>query len=125
MSPTDFALSNHTLVVCLCAQWCGSCRDYTARFEQVGHQLAGTRFVWVDIEDEADLVDPVEVENFPTLLIVRDGAAVFFGPLTPHAETLERLVLSCLPPAMPAPVADAEVQALVARLLASNRLAAA
>ena len=50
------------------------------------------RFTWVDVEDESELVDPVEVENFPTLLMARGGSPVFFGTVTPHLETLKRLI---------------------------------
>jgi hypothetical protein len=34
------------------------------------------------------------VENFPTLLIATTGQARFFGPLTPHIDTLKRLIQS-------------------------------
>jgi hypothetical protein len=67
------------LVVCLCAEWCVVCREYRARFEQVRAQWPGVAFRWVDIEDESDLVDPVEVDDFPTLLILRGSAPAFFG----------------------------------------------
>jgi hypothetical protein len=55
-------------------------------------QFPGARFVWIDVENEAELVDPIEVENFPTLLIARRGQAMFFGTVTPHMETLQRLI---------------------------------
>jgi thiol-disulfide isomerase/thioredoxin len=104
------------LVACLCAQWCGSCREYRSTFDEVAQAFPGMHFIWVDIEDEADLVDPVEVENFPTLLIAADNGARFFGPLTPHKETLVRLLQAA---ATTAPVLpDVEVQALVERLRA-------
>src|SRR6187402_790900 len=80
------------LVVCLCAQWCGSCRDYRSTFDEVAASFPTANFRWVDIEDEADLVDPVEVENFPTLLIAAADGPRFFGPVTPHRETLARLL---------------------------------
>jgi len=80
------------LVACLCADWCGTCRDYQATFEQMQAQFPGARFVWIDVENEAELVDPIEVENFPTLLIARRGQAMFFGTVTPHMETLQRLI---------------------------------
>ncbi len=54
------------------------------------------RFCWIDIEDRADLVDPVDVENFPTVLISHLGVPLFFGTITPHAETLRRLVQNTL-----------------------------
>lgn len=83
-------------VVCLCAQWCGTCRDYASRFVQIEKTFLQVRFTWIDIEDEADLVDPIEVESFPTLLIARGGEPIFFGPLLPHVETLARLVRNSL-----------------------------
>jgi thioredoxin 1 len=79
-------------VVCLCAEWCGSCREYRATFDDVARHFPDAAFRWIDIEDEADLVDPVEVENFPTLLIADGDAPLFFGPVMPHRETLLRLV---------------------------------
>jgi thiol-disulfide isomerase/thioredoxin len=80
------------LVACLCADWCGTCRDYQASFEQMQAHFPGARFVWIDVENESDLVDPIEVENFPTLLIARRDEALFFGTVTPHPETLQRLI---------------------------------
>ena len=105
------------LVACLCAQWCGSCREYRSVFDQVSAAFPESRFVWVDIEDEAALVDPVEVENFPTLLIATEQGARFFGPLMPHKETLLRL-LRAHAEAPPAMLANAQVQALAQRLSA-------
>jgi thioredoxin 1 len=108
--------SGPLLVACLCAAWCGSCREYRALFDEVAAAFPGARFVWVDIEDEADLVDPVEVENFPTLLIATNGTARFFGPLMPHRDTLLRLVRSHADSPDAAAVAAPDVQALATRL---------
>lgn len=102
-------------VACLCADWCGSCRDYQERFEQVGRAFPGAQFVWVDIEDQADVVDPIEVDNFPTVLVVVDGAVRFFGSITPHMETLQRLLQAQLE-APPGSQVDPAVTALAQRL---------
>ena len=80
------------LVACLCADWCSTCRDYQTTFVQMQAQFPGARFVWIDVENESELVDPIEVENFPTLLIARRDQALFFGTVTPHVETLQRLI---------------------------------
>jgi thiol-disulfide isomerase/thioredoxin len=80
------------LVACLCADWCGTCRDYQSVFAQLQQEFPQINFIWIDIEDRADLVDPVEVDDFPTLLIASQGQALFFGTVTPHLETLRRLI---------------------------------
>ena len=81
-------------------------------------EFTEARFVWVDIEDQSDLVDPVEVENFPTLLISVKDTPCFFGTVTPHADTLRRLVQSYVN-TEPTPWRGAtEINHLVARLLA-------
>ena len=114
----DDALS----VLCLCAGWCGVCRDYRATFDAAG-QAVGDRggFRWFDIEDNAALLDDVDVENFPTVLIARGGTPLFFGPITPQPATLARLVQRALDGDLP-PLADApEVAAFLQRLPSGAR----
>ena len=85
------------LVACLCAQWCGTCGAYRPVFETLGAELgAQAQFVWVDIEDQADALGDVDVEDFPTLLVARGETLLFFGPLTPQPPTLARLLRSAL-----------------------------
>ncbi len=113
-------LPSPVLVVCLCAEWCGVCRDYRSRFEQAQAKLAQAQFLWIDVEDDADLLHPLDVEDFPTLLIAVGSEPRFFGPITPHIETLERLVKSLMDNTdAPKPV-EPEVLALVARIRAVN-----
>lgn len=81
-------------VICLCAEWCGLCRDYEAVFAQMAQRFPAFRFVWLDIEDQAELVGDMDVETFPTLLMVDRQGSRFFGPLTPQAHTLSRLLES-------------------------------
>ena len=80
------------LVICLCAQWCGTCRDYRAGFEGLAADFSGVDFRWLDIEDEADQLGDLDVENFPTLYIRRGESVLFFGTLLPHLATLRRLI---------------------------------
>lgn len=110
-------------VICLCAEWCSTCRDYASRFEQIGKTFAQVRFTWIDVEDEADLVDAIEVETFPTLLIARDGRPIFFGPLLPHVETLERLVRNSLTADGERALDDPALLRLMARLQQAGRIA--
>lgn len=85
------------LVACLCAAWCGSCRDYRPLFDQLAAQFEGQAdFAWVDIEDEADRLGDLDVENFPTLMIAIGDALQFVGPVAPQLGTAVRLVRSAL-----------------------------
>ena len=112
------------LVVCLCAEWCGVCRDYRSRFEQVQAAVKAdhpqARFVWLDVEDEADLLHPLDVDDFPTLLIAVGDAPRFFGPLTPQVQTLERLVRSAAQDASASALANPDVRAAVLRIQAAH-----
>ena len=106
-------------VVCLCAQWCGTCRDYRAVFEQLARAHPAVRFVWVDIEDEAEVAGDLDVETFPTLLVADGQAARFLGPLLPQAPVLSRLIES-LQAGSGAPQAGALAQAVFDRVRASR-----
>ncbi|TWG82497.1 thioredoxin [Cupriavidus gilardii J11] len=82
------------LVACLCAEWCGTCRDYLPVWEQQAARHPADCFVWIDIETHADALGDVDIENFPTVLVQdkAGGPPRFYGTLLPHAGTLERLL---------------------------------
>ena len=67
----------------------------------------------MDVEDEADLIDPIEVENFPTILIAKGQNPLFFGTVLPHIETLERLIQDKMSTENPAAVQSQDVKNLV------------
>jgi len=81
-----------TLVICLCAEWCGVCREYRAGFEALARDHASARFHWVDIEDAPDWPEALEVEHFPTVMIQRGPHVLFLGPTLPqHAHLVRTL----------------------------------
>jgi hypothetical protein len=84
--------SDELLVACLCAAWCDTCREYRAVFDGVMAGLPALQGRWVDIEDEADVLGNIDVDDFPTVLIGRGDQVLFFGPITPQQATLERLL---------------------------------
>ncbi len=118
------------LVACLCAGWCRLCDDYAAVLNQVLDELgasgAAVHLRWIDIEDEADLLGELDVETFPTLLLIgAAGRLHFAGPVTPQPEALRRLLRTVLDhdPASdpgPAPGATPEALALARRLSAAG-----
>ena len=82
------------LVACLCAAWCDVCQAYRPQFEQLAALNSASNFVWIDIEDQADLVGDFEVDNFPTLLVQRGRHVAFFGSVPPGLQIAIRLVKS-------------------------------
>ena len=104
------------IVACLCAEWCSSCREYRDTFDQVAQEFADIPFVWVDIEDQAALVDGIDVENFPTVLIASDQGPRFFGPLTPQPDILSKLVRAQVVDGSPTRLQDNKLNELLARL---------
>jgi thiol-disulfide isomerase/thioredoxin len=105
--------------VCLCAGWCGTCRDYRPIFDDLAQAHPGVRFEWVDIEDESELAGDLDVETFPTLLIADGTRALFLGPLLPQAQVFTRLLGSLQAANEPAS-AGREAQAVFERVLAAR-----
>ena len=99
-------------VACLCADWCHVCSGWRDEFEAT-LRAAGVAAHWIDIEDEEELLGPIEVDDFPTLLVVRDGQPVWFGVIAPRAAALQARLEAA---AAAAALEDAALRALAARL---------
>ena len=80
------------VVACLCAAWCGTCGTYRAAFDMLAARHPDKQFIWIDIEDQADVVGDLDVDNFPTLLIQRHDTVAFFGTMLPDPLLADRLV---------------------------------
>lgn len=83
-------------VYCLCAEWCDVCKSYRAAFAQWAEEQPQHRFIWIDIEDQADLVGDIDIENFPTILVQRADVVAFFGTVLPDTAVAKRLLNSFL-----------------------------
>lgn len=80
------------LVACLCAAWCDTCVAYRPGFVALAERFPRAQFRWVDIEDDAEAVEDIDVENFPTILVRRGDETLFHGVMLPHHEHLKRLL---------------------------------
>lgn len=86
-------LSEEFRVVCLCASWCGTCREYQGGFLALQEEYPRASFLWLDVEQDhpwGDWIADLEVVNFPTLLIQRRDAVLFYGPMLPQQGILRR-----------------------------------
>lgn len=97
------------LVACLCAEWCGTCKEYLPGFAALAARYPDDCFVWIDVETHSDyLGEDIDIENFPTVLIqpVAGGAPQFYGTVLPHLDVLERMLMrggAMSPPASETP----------------------
>ncbi len=82
------------VVACLCAAWCDVCMAYRTSFDAFAAQHPDKQFLWIDIEDQADLVGDLDIENFPTILIQRGDDVAFFGTVQPEVRVIDRLLAS-------------------------------
>jgi thioredoxin-like negative regulator of GroEL len=90
--PTVLAQLDGWFVACLCAAWCGTCDEYRPRLEQLAARFPNVPMLWIDIEDEADVVGELDIDNFPTLLIQHGDTVAFFGTVLPDLALAERLL---------------------------------
>lgn len=82
------------LVACLCAAWCDTCQIYRKQFDALVAKHPDKCFAWIDIEDQAELVDALDIENFPTILIQHQDNVIFFGTMLPDATQVDRILNS-------------------------------
>jgi thiol-disulfide isomerase/thioredoxin len=83
------------LVACLCAEWCGTCKEYLPGFAALAARYQDDCFVWIDVETHSDyLGEDIDIENFPTVLIqpIAGGAPQFYGTVLPHLDVLDRML---------------------------------
>ncbi|MFN7570684.1 MAG: thioredoxin [Betaproteobacteria bacterium] len=79
-------------VVCLCAQWCRTCGGYRDDLRALAASDPQTNYLWLDIEDDAELVGELDVETFPTVLVLRGTQPLFYGPVLPQVAQVAQLL---------------------------------
>ena len=105
-------------VACLCAAWCGVCRDWQPLFLEQARAHPHMRFAWVDVEDEDDAMGDVDIETFPTLLVARGAEVLYLAPIPPSAKQFARLLATLQAQPEPAPGLREDAAALAQRLKA-------
>lgn len=105
-------------VVCLCAAWCGVCREWQPTFAAQARAHPQLRFAWVDVEDEDEAMGDVDIETFPTLLVARGGQVLYLAPIPPLAKQFQSLLASLQAQPLPAPGLPAGADDLLQRLQA-------
>ena len=84
--------SGRWVIACLCAGWCDVCKQYRTGFDALAAEYPDHQFVWIDIEDQADLLGDIDVDNFPTILMQRGDTVAFYGTMLPEPRQVGRLL---------------------------------
>jgi len=105
-------------VACLCAAWCGVCREWQPLFTAQARAHPQMRFAWVDVEDEDESMGEVDIETFPTLLVARGDEVLYLAPIPPLATQFTRLIARLQAQPRPDPGVPPEANDLLARLRA-------
>lgn len=80
-------------IFCLCAQWCVICREFEPAFQRLATDHPEHRWQSLDIEDHEALLADIDIENFPTVVILNSAQQVCFaGTIEPRIDSLQRLV---------------------------------
>ena len=107
-------------VICLCAEWCSACRAWQPDWEAAAARHPEHRWQWLDIEDEPDLMDEVglDIETFPTVLIAREGRALYLSAIPPQPAFLDALIARLSPAGAPPQGVSPQALALARQLWA-------
>src|SRR5437879_5690455 len=74
------------------ASWCGPCKMFAPVFEGSSERHADITFGKVDTEDHPELASDFGIMSIPTLMIFREGIAVFSQPGALPEASLESLI---------------------------------
>lgn len=89
---TEYEKNGGMLVMILCAAWCGTCSGFQDAAENLAGLFPEMTVLWIDVEDNSDVSGEIDVMNFPSLAVFRDGIAVHYGVSLPHQGVVKRLL---------------------------------
>jgi thioredoxin 1 len=116
--PSLSQASTQVDVLFLCAEWCGVCRDLKGMFEELSAIQPSVHWTWVDVEDHSEIFDDLELDTFPSLLVMLNKRPWFFGSIEPRKEVVLRIVTKISE--SPSPMLSAPIDATVVKLLRSK-----
>ncbi|MDB1145110.1 MAG: thioredoxin family protein [Alcaligenaceae bacterium] len=85
--------SDAYLIVCYCAEWCRTCESFKSAFSTLASEYEERyAFVYIDVEEHYEMLGDEDIDNFPTILIQKEGVNHYFGEILPYASHLKQLI---------------------------------
>ena len=86
------------LVACLCSLRCPKCEQCWPEFLAESEARREMCFVWVDVDDNADLVaEFADLSRLPLLLVQREEDVLFLGAITPERSAMAKAIETAKP----------------------------
>ena len=86
-------VENHAITILdFWAPWCGPCKSFGPIFEKVSEDYPDILFGKVNTEDQQELGGYFQIRSIPTVMVLKEGIAVFSQPGMLPEEALRDII---------------------------------
>jgi len=75
------------------APWCGPCKFFKPIFEEAAKKHPDAVFGKINTQEQPELAETFQIRSIPTLMVIRDGIALYQEAGALPAQALEDLIL--------------------------------